>query len=348
MLLAGLAAGAGVVGGLFICTAGLAKVGVGLLRLTGGLFIVAGLTSTGSSKYSPSLPDLPGVEGGASFSLTSSSCLTPDPGVSGAGMSSSALEGTSSGTLGSVTGLSGADTQGVLQAAGLATASTLAGDGILRSLRPALGTLWLFLGWVEVSEPEEEELELSEELLLELLELLLLGALVSCFVVAAVSGAGLGSARPGVLGRSSSGFVSDSLGFLVPKPHCSKMSSSWDSLALRKDMARSERPFLAAGGGGAALLTDFLGLRGTTARPRGLLMPRGLRYGKGSWSESESESMRWEMGGRIDSPFFFPPFFAWALSPVPKSNKSSSFLDTALSASFICALAFCAAFRWGT
>lgn len=65
MLLAGLAKGAGVVGGLLICTAGLGKVGVGLLRLTEGLFIVAGLTSTGSSKYSPSLLDLPGVETGA-------------------------------------------------------------------------------------------------------------------------------------------------------------------------------------------------------------------------------------------------------------------------------------------
>jgi hypothetical protein len=65
VLLAGLAKGAEVVGGLFICTAGLAKVGVGLLILTDGLLIVAGLTSTGSSKYSPSLLDLPGVEGGA-------------------------------------------------------------------------------------------------------------------------------------------------------------------------------------------------------------------------------------------------------------------------------------------
>ena len=229
MLLAGLAKGAGVVGGLFICTAGLAKLGVGLLRLTDGLFIVAGLTSTGSSKYSLSLPDLPGVWGGASFSLNSSSALTPDPGVGGAGMSSSALEGTSSGTLDCVTDSSGADIRGVLQAAGLTTASALAGDGILISLLPALGTLWLFLGWVSASEPEDDELELSEELLLELLELLLLGAVVSCLAVAA-SGTGLGSVRPGVLGRSSSGFVSDSLGFLVPKPHCSKMSSSWDSL----------------------------------------------------------------------------------------------------------------------
>jgi hypothetical protein len=142
-------------------------------------------------------------------------------------MGSSAFVGTSSGTLDSVTDLSVADTLAVRLAAGLTIASALAGDGRLISLLPALGTLWLFLGWASVSEPDDEELELSEELLLELLELLLLGAVV--FSCLAGVPTGLDSARPGVLGRSSSGFVSDSLGFLVPKPHSSKISSSCDS-----------------------------------------------------------------------------------------------------------------------
>ena len=153
-------------------------------------------------------------------------------------MGSSAFGRTRSGTLDSATDLSEADTLAERPAAGLATASVLAGDGRLISPLPALGILWLFLGWASVSDPEDEELELSEELLLELLELLLRGAVVSGLggggggTVAETSG--WGSARPGVFGRSSSGrsssgFVSDSLGFLVPKPHCSKMSSSWDS-----------------------------------------------------------------------------------------------------------------------